>query len=96
MVGIVGSAKSGTAAAVQNLLQRSTTIAQLGECHGWSLWVGWWLFGGWLGWLVVDWLFGRVRASIESLLVSVHLASTIVSSMSLRVHRIQRHKPGPK
>ena len=31
VVGIVGSPQSGTTAAVQNLLQRSTSIAQLGE-----------------------------------------------------------------
>ena len=34
VVAIVGSAKSGTAAAVQNFLQRSTTVAQIGEWQG--------------------------------------------------------------
>lgn len=33
VVGIVGSPQSGTTATVQNLLQRSTSIAQLGEWH---------------------------------------------------------------
>ena len=38
VVGIVGSAKSGTAAAVQSFLQRVTAVAQLGACMpGWSL-----------------------------------------------------------